>query len=510
MAKAIHQSQSTGLRNKVQLIAYPNRMGSNLKDLRRILDYYLGRAIGGVHILPLYPSNADGGFSPLTHKEVDPAYGSWDDVEDIANQFDLCMDLIMNHISDDSEQFKDFIKHGQQSRYAGLFLDVDALGPITREDLAKIHIFKEKEPFREIQFGDGSKGRVWCTFTENQIDLNYQSPQTFALLEDYMQYLMDRGVKLFRLDACGYVTTRIGTSCFLVEPEIYDILTHFKRIAESRGAHILPEVHHNYTYQHAIASRGMYAYGFALPMLLLDAFLSKDSIYLESWLRICPHHQLTILDTHDGITITNAEGLLPQEHIDRVVEDVSDRSGDPLLLGSAADVDSVGAIHQLTTTYYDALRRNNTAYLASRAVQFFTPGIPQVYYMGLLCATNDRELCEKTGEARDINRSFFSIEDIEERMQQPVVRQLIHLMQFRSFYPAFEGRFNLHYSDRHEVLMSWRKGEFFTQLHVNFRDISFSIRYFDVILQSEVELDLRGSSSTPGSIIPDHPLSQMP
>ncbi|MGB0679933.1 MAG: sucrose phosphorylase [Polyangiales bacterium] len=506
MTKLINQLQATGLKNKVQLITYPNRMGENLKELRQIMDYYLSGAIGGVHILPIYPSNADGGFAPLTHKEVDPAYGTWEDVENIANQFDLCLDLTLNHISDQSEQFLDFIQYGKRSRYADLFTDVSSLGPITPEDLAKIHIRKEKEPFRDVTFADGSKTQVWCTFTEKQIDLNYKSPQTFALVEDYMQYLMDRGVRLFRFDAFGYVTTRIGTPCFLVEPEIYDILHHFREIAEARGAHLLPEVHDHYSYQVAIAQRGMYAYGFALPVLLLHAFVRKTGQYLQNWLRICPHNQITVLDTHDGICIPDVEGLIPDDEIQYVVDDVSNRSGDPVMRGSAAHVGSVGAIYQLTCTYFDALRRDERQYLAARAVQFFTPGIPQVYYQGLLAGTNDHALVEKTGEKRDINRSYYSLKDVEVRMDYPLVRRLVKLMQFRSFYPAFDGRFDLQYADTHEVRMGWRKGEFKAYLHVDFRDSSFSVRYFDVIEQRERDLNL-SEHATPTPVVPPHPLT---
>ena len=103
------------LKNQVQLIAYPNRMGDNLGDLYDILEQHFSKAVGGVHILPIYPSNADGGFSPLTHKLVDPNYGDWDDVERISAKYDLCLDLTLNHISDESEEFKDFIAKGYKS-----------------------------------------------------------------------------------------------------------------------------------------------------------------------------------------------------------------------------------------------------------------------------------------------------------------------------------------------------------------------------------------------------------
>ena len=93
------------LTNSVQLICYPDRLGNNLSDLYGILEKHLTEAVGGVHILPFYPSNADGGFSPLTHKEVDPRYGTWADIERIAAKYDICADLTVNHISDESPEF---------------------------------------------------------------------------------------------------------------------------------------------------------------------------------------------------------------------------------------------------------------------------------------------------------------------------------------------------------------------------------------------------------------------
>ena len=104
---------------------------------------------------------------------------------------------------------------GFESEYADLFVHVEKLGEISPDDLAKIHIRKEKEPFRKVTFADGSSASVWCTFTERQIDLNYQSEKTYQLMERYIHFLAEKGVKLFRLDAFGYTTKKIGTSCFL-------------------------------------------------------------------------------------------------------------------------------------------------------------------------------------------------------------------------------------------------------------------------------------------------------
>jgi glycosidase len=164
--------------------------------------------------LPFFPSNADGGFLPLTHKEVDPDFGTWDDIEAFTKKYGMCVDLTVNHISDESPEFKDFIAKGFDSKYR----------EITPDDMAKIHIRKEKEPFREVTLADSRKTRVWCTFTEQQIDLNYDSELTYQLMASYIELLTSKGVNLLRLSAFGCTTKRIGTSCFLVEPEVYHIL----------------------------------------------------------------------------------------------------------------------------------------------------------------------------------------------------------------------------------------------------------------------------------------------
>ena len=44
------------LENKIMLITYSDSMGHNLKELEEILSTYFKDAVGGVHILPFFPS----------------------------------------------------------------------------------------------------------------------------------------------------------------------------------------------------------------------------------------------------------------------------------------------------------------------------------------------------------------------------------------------------------------------------------------------------------------------
>ena len=458
------------LANAVQLIAYPNRIGNGLRDLAAFVERHLGAAVGGLHILPPFPSNADGGFSPITHTRIDPAYGEWADIERLAARYDLCLDLVLNHIADEAPEFQDYLRHGKASVHAGLFVDVDALGEIGPDDLAKIHIRKEKEPFREVVFADGTRGRVWCTFTERQVDLNYGSAQTYRLMADNIAALAAHGARLLRLDAFGYTTKKIGTSCFLVEPEVWQILEWFRETAAQHGVELLPEVHDHPSWQYAIARRGMWSYAFALPPLVLYSLLDTNSHYLKAWLRMCPRNQVTVLDTHDGICIPDVEDILPRYHIEALIANVSERSADPILRRSAANAHSVGAIYQLTCTLFDALQRNEDAYICARAIQFFAPGIPQVYYVGLLAGSNDAELMQRTGEARDINRHYYTMAEAEEALAAPVAQRLLRLMELRSTHPAFGGAFELEYSNDSSVSMGWRAGT--QRCHV-FVDLNF-------------------------------------
>ena len=159
------------LKNQVQLIVYPDSLGSDLVELHYVLRRYLSRAIGGVHLLPFYPSSADRGFAPLTYDAVDPAFGTWRDINLIGREFDLIIDFMVNHISRMSEYFQDYFEKGAQSEYADMFLSFNKLSPtgeISEADLAQVYTRKPRPPYTIIQRADGSKEKVWCTFDYEQ------------------------------------------------------------------------------------------------------------------------------------------------------------------------------------------------------------------------------------------------------------------------------------------------------------------------------------------------------
>jgi len=307
------------MNNGIQLITYPDSLGVNLKELHQALEGSLKGCVTGVHILPFYPSSGDRGFSPLGYKTVDPAFGNWQDVRRISASYDLVADFMVNHLSRRSPEFLDFEEKGDASPWAELFLPVDRVKPegeLSREELSRIYTRKPRAPWVEITHADGRERKVWCTFSEEQIDLDVRSETGRRFILDTLNFLADQGAAMIRLDAFAYITKKAGTSCFFLEPDTWDILGWIREAMDARGIALLPEIHEHYSIQMKLAEHGYPVYDFALPMLLLHGLYTGRADRLGSWLEQCPPRQFTTLDTHDGIGVVDAADLLSSEEIE--------------------------------------------------------------------------------------------------------------------------------------------------------------------------------------------------
>lgn len=440
--------------NKVQLITYADRLAGDLPGLGRLLGTpELAGAFGGVHILPFFTpyDGADAGFDPADHTAVDPRLGTWDDVRDIAADHDVVVDLIVNHVSADSPQFRDVVARGDASEYAGLFLTMSSVFPsgATEEQLTAIYRPRPGLPFTPIRLGDRLR-YVWTTFTPQQIDIDVHSDAGRAYLTSILDAVAGAGVTLVRLDAVGYGVKTPGTSCFMT-PQTFTFIEEFTAQARERGVDVLVEVHSHYEKQIEIGRSVDLVYDFALPPLVLHALYTGDGSVLAHWMDIRPRNAVTVLDTHDGIGVVDVgpeqnaapgveprPGLLTPEQVDQLVEGIHEHSGGTSRLATGAAASNVD-LYQVNCTFYDALGRDDARYLAARAIQFFTPGIPQVYYVGALAGENDVDLLARTEVGRDINRHHYTPGEVAEALERPVVAALLALSRFRNEHPAFDG-----------------------------------------------------------------------
>jgi sucrose phosphorylase len=207
----------------------------------------------------------------------------------------------------------------------------------------------------------------------------------------------------------------------------------------------------------------------------------KSSKKLKQYLRVRPHNQFTMLDCHDGIPIKpDMDGLYDSEDAKKVAELCTNRGAKMSLILSDAHKDPDGFdVHQICGTYYSMLDCNDTAYLLARAIQFFAPGIPQVYYVGLLAGENDYDAVKRTGEDREINRHNYSIEEIDAEVNRPVVKKILALIDLRNTHPAFDGAFEVNQCSDHEMILTWNNQNSFAKLMVDFEKTRGEIIYSD-------------------------------
>jgi sucrose phosphorylase len=457
------------VRSSVQLITYADRLGgTDLAALREVLDGPLAGLFGGVHVLPFFTpfDGADAGFDPDDHTAVDPRLGGWDDVAAIAADYDLMVDVIVNHISSRSPQFVDWLARGDASPYDGMFLTLGTVFPdgATEQSLLRLYRPRPGLPFTTYTHADGSRRLVWTTFTPQQVDIDVQSPQGQAYLMAVLDAVTDAGTAVVRLDAVGYAVKTPGTSSFMTEPT-FGFIDRFTHECRERGLEVLVEVHSHHQQQVEIARRVDLVYDFALPPLVLHGLLTGDAEPLRGWLHVRPSNAVTVLDTHDGIGVVDVaddpddptrSGLLTPAQIDALVEAVHTNSGGTSRQATGAAARNLD-LYQVNCTFYDALARDDDAYLLARALQFFTPGIPQVYYVGLLAGSNDMALLARTGVGRDVNRHHYSRAEVEQHLARPVVRALCRLIRFRNTHRAFTGELSLG-GDASQVVMLWRQG----------------------------------------------------
>lgn len=462
--------------NKVMLITYPDSLGGNLSGLKDTLDNLVPGAVGSVHILPFFPSSGDRGFAPTTYDEVEPAFGSWSDIEALSRDYMLMCDMMVNHISRRSHEFQDYLRLGEKSPYAPMFFDYTAFfgGEPSAQELASLYRRSDKPLYQEVTLPDGTHKKLWCSFSAEQIDLDVSSPVTRDYIMQNLRALGRHGISVIRMDAYGYITKVRGTNCFFVEPQIWELIHDMETLLAQHDMTLLPEVHDRYDVAQKISQHGYYTYDFVLPLTVLHTLFTGSGRALKRWLSIAPSTQFSVLDTHDGIGVYDADGIVSPEEADAVIQ-----RAEPHLSYSYKPMDmskkKYRKSYQLYGTYYSILNENDNAYLLARAIQFFAPGVPQVYYVGMLAGRND--LTFNPSEHRDINRHNYTRDEIVETLERPVVKRLVDMMRLRSAHPAFDGPLEILETPDHLLDLRRREGEHFARLQANLQTFDFTITY---------------------------------
>ncbi len=431
--------------------------------LNDFLRRHLRGVINGVHILPFFPWTSDDGFAVTDYEAVNPALGDWEDISRIASEFRLMSDLVLNHVSGQSRWFNAYLQgHSPYDRFFFEALPEDDLSAVVRP---RVHPL-----LREVETANGSR-HVWCTFSHDQVDLDFSNPEVLLEFLRIMRLHIDRGARIIRLDAVAFVWKEPGTSCIHL-PETHAIVRLMRALADfaQETVILLTETNvpnaENLSYfgnrneAHAI-------YNFSLPPLMLHALLTGSSRYLNAWQMAMPPAQLgcaylNFIASHDGIGMRPAEGLIPDEEIIEVIDTVRGFGG---LVSARAMPDGGERVYELNVALIDALkgtvkgedRWGLQRFLCAHTVMMALEGIPAFYIHSLLGTPNDLEGVERTGRARSINRRRWHYPTLLETLADPASPQAVVLNEMkrriglRIRQPAFHPnatQFTLQLGDR--------------------------------------------------------------
>ncbi|WP_106478731.1 sugar phosphorylase [Phytohalomonas tamaricis] len=410
------------------LITYGDSILDNQKDvmpldsLERFLTERLNNIFSTVHILPFFPWSSDDGFAVVHYREVNPDLGDWAHIRRIADQHNLMADLVINHVSRESLWFTDYLAGSQPGRDYFIEMPSDTdVSQVTRPRntplLVPVHTRRGKR-------------YVWATFSDDQIDLNYNNPDVLLEMIGVLLHYLSQGARLIRLDAIAYLWKELGTTCIHL-PQTHEIVKLIRAVMEyvAPGALLITETNvphkENLSYFGA-GDEAHLVYQFTLPPLLVHTLTSGDAGALTEWASTLPPlpKNCTFFNftaSHDGIGVRALEGLLPEHEIKQML-DLMQRFGG--YVSMKTDADGKDSPYEINITYFDAMKGTRKGadpwqiarFLCSQTIMMGLKGIPAVYIHSLTGTVNDYDNVSRSGHLRAINRKRWQREEIDHQL----------------------------------------------------------------------------------------------
>lgn len=442
-----------------------------LVELQNFLARNLKDAFSAVHVLPFNPYSSDDGFSVIDYREVNPELGDWEDLKSIARDFELMADLVINHCSRESRWFQNFLNGRDPGR--DYFID-----GLEFEDLTAVVRPRSSPLLTEVRTVDGDK-HVWCTFSEDQVDLDYRNPAVLLEMVRIVRHYIDQGIRYFRLDAIAYLWKESGTPCVHL-PQTHEIIKLLRVVIETLdpAAVIVTETNvpnrENLSY-FGNDNEAHLIYNFSLPPLLLNALLSGDCRHLKTWMMSMPPARrgrgyLNFIASHDGIGLRPAEGLLSTGELDGLIETIRASGGE---ISMRRMPDGGFKPYEANISLFSAMARpiggdvdgrQIDRFICAHTIMLALEGLPAIYLLSMLGTENDHEGVARTGRARSINRRQWPAEELEAALvddagpHRALFDEMKRRIRIRRAQKAFHPnatQYTLHFND--QVFAFWRE-----------------------------------------------------
>ena len=471
-----NETKGTWSENTILLITYADSInkgisGKSLNNFGTFYKKYLKKFINSIHFLPFFPSSGDGGFSVKNHFEVDETFGTWEDIKDLSKNANIMTDLVLNHASSKGLWYKNFLKEKRPGKNYFYIVDEDY-------DRSKVVRPRDHNLLSEIKFLNEKKF-LWCTFSHDQIDLNFKNPEVLLEFINLILTLASYGIKIFRLDAVAFIWKKSGTTCLNL-PQTHEIIKLLRDIVDQLEKDIIIVTETNLPKQENLSYFGKndeahWVYNFPLPPLIINTFLFEDSSALTNWSMKMPPAQignayLNFIASHDGIGLRPAEGLLSPRELDGLIENIRE-SGGEISMRRTPQGDLTP--YEANISLYSAMERpidgevddfQMARFICAHTIMLALEGLPAIYIHSLLGTENNREGMIHSGRARTINRYHWEADDLyaalddDGRHHKAVFAEMKRLIQIRIAQDAFHPnatQYTLHFSD--QIFAFWRE-----------------------------------------------------
>ena len=434
------------------LISYADTIRNNseppLKSLKDFLDDHI-EGINSIHILPFMPSSSDYGFSVIDYYSIDPKNGSWKELRDISNSFNLMMDIVLNHSSIQSGWFKNYINgSGKGSDY---FIEVGNWSGIPQ-----VVRPRTSELFQKFETKNGDK-LVWCTFSRDQVDLNFKNPKVLIEFIKIFSFYIKKGIRIFRLDAVAYIWKEENTNC-INRPETHSIVKILRLIIErmDNRAILITETNVPNTENLAYfgeSNEAHWIYNFTLSPLILYTLLRGNCSILRKWSMTMPpakngNAYFNFLASHDGIGLRPIEGYINKNELTSLLNLMKSFGGEISYRTSQWGDKNP---YEINISFLDSLRGTFEGvdnfmfdrFICAHTIMFSFEGVPAIYIHSLLGTRNDYESIKKGKENRSINRfkweknKIYKLLSNSKSLNAKILSRIKQILKIRIKQPAF-------------------------------------------------------------------------
>ena len=435
------------------LISYGDSIVSakdkKLKTLKNFVDEFLKPHFSNIHILPFFPFDSDDGFSITDYKKVRDDLGNWEDISLLSKDYRVMADIVINHASKQSEYFQEFIRGNFEYKDFFISLDED-------EGFEEVVRPRSSDLFQEVEISNQKK-YLWCTFSHDQIDLNFKNPRVLLFFIRLIYLYLRHGIKVFRLDAVAFLWKEKSTNCLNL-PQTHEVVKLIRTILDNYNQNNLLITETNLPNLENLSYFGNgdeanAIYNFTLPPLLLWTLLMGDSTALRKWSMGMPPAKehttyFNFIASHAGIGLRPTENILTDQERGTLIDIVKEFGG---VISNRKKPDGTETVYELNIALLDAMKGTFKGidhmqvdrFIACHAIMLSLEGIPAFYIHSVLGTTNDYELMKKNSQNRSINRKSWDINEIKNKLlddksiNNQVYKSIINLVKIRKKQPAF-------------------------------------------------------------------------